>query len=345
MAQLLDTNFNDTGYLRLPVGTDADRPANEVGAVRLNSNLGIVEYWDGYAWASNSVAFPHRTIITTSYVLGGYKSAAVWNNVNKCFNSTDTTINLGDGTLERAFNYQWGACSKDYTYVFGAGNAHVASSNYVIAFNMRTETNATDISRNLSYNRIRLGGVFQEDVLAFTVGGGSANIEEYNMVTKSVVSVLSPTYTSASAWGASHETYGIMFTSNDNRNFTFATRTLTSRGGTTISNHHQQKSIQSKHNYAWCGANGSYQGGYTYRKTNFITNSTSGTVNKPLGNCGEENYTMGQDHQYMLGQYNGLQNNLSHRWNYNTDSGFQLGASGEPKGKAGMSSAVCGWNN
>ena len=39
MAQLLDTNFNDTGYLRLPVGTDADRPANEVGAVRLNSNL------------------------------------------------------------------------------------------------------------------------------------------------------------------------------------------------------------------------------------------------------------------------------------------------------------------
>ena len=47
MAQLLDTNFNDTGYLRLPVGTDADRPANEVGAVRLNSNLGIVEYSNG----------------------------------------------------------------------------------------------------------------------------------------------------------------------------------------------------------------------------------------------------------------------------------------------------------
>jgi len=258
MANLLNTNINDTGYLRLPIGTDADRPADEVGAVRLNSNKGIVEYWDGYAWESNSVAFPHRTIITTSYVLGGYKSAVVWNNVNKCFTQTDTTINLGDNSVERAFNYQWGACSKDYAYVFGAGNAHVASSNYVIAFNMRTETNATDISRNLSYNRIRLGGVFQEDVLAFTVGGGSANIEEYNMVTKSVVSVLTPTYTSTWCWGASHETYGIMYTSNDNRNFTFATRTLTSRSGTTISNHHQQKSVQSKHNYCWAGNNGSY---------------------------------------------------------------------------------------
>ncbi len=46
MANLLNTNINDTGYLRLPIGTSAERPANTVGAVRLNSNLGIVEYRD-----------------------------------------------------------------------------------------------------------------------------------------------------------------------------------------------------------------------------------------------------------------------------------------------------------
>ena len=47
----------------------------------------------------------------------------------------------------------------------------------------------------------------------------------------------------------------------------------------------------------------------------------------------------------MLGQYNGLQNNLSHRFNYSTQTGFALGSSGEPKGHAGMSSAVAGWTD
>ena len=64
-----------------------------------------------------------------------------------------------------------------------------------------------------------------------------------------------------------------------------------------------------------------------------------------LESCGEENYTMGNDHQYMLGQYNGLQNNLSWRFNYATEQGFQGGASMEPKGKAGASSGTCAWRS
>jgi hypothetical protein len=54
---------------------------------------------------------------------------------------------------------------------------------------------------------------------------------------------------------------------------------------------------------------------------------------------------MGQNHQYMLGMYNGAQNNISWRFNYATESGFQGGASMEPKGKGGASSGVCSWCN
>ncbi len=73
------------------------------------------------------------------------------------------------------------------------------------------------------------------------------------------------------------------------------------------------------------------------------TNSTSGTIGKPVGNSGEENFSMGQDHQYMTGMFNGLQNNISWRFNYGSESGFQGGSSMEPKGQAGQSSAVCAW--
>ena len=348
MANLKSTTFNDTGYLRLPVGSGAQRPtgdASTLGAVRISSDTGFLEYWSGAAWETNAVAFPYRQIITTAFVQGGYKSSAAWNNVNKCFTTTDTTINLGDGSIERSHNYQSGACSRDYSYVFGAGNGHVVSSNYVIAFNMRTEQNMTDIGRSMSVNRIRFGTAFQEDRYAWIHGGGNANVEEYNMTTKSVVGVTGSSYTTADAWAMSHENFAILFTSEDNRTWTFATRTLTTRAGTAVSAHHQQKSVQSKHKYQWAGAQGSYNAGYTYRVTDMYTNTTSGAVNKPIGNSGEENYAMGQDHTYMLGMYNGLQNNLSARWNYSTQTGFQGGASMEPKGKAGMSSAVCAWTD
>ena len=55
--------------------------------------------------------------------------------------------------------------------------------------------------------------------------------------------------------------------------------------------------------------------------------------------------TMGQDHQYMIGMYNGLQNNLSWRFNYASEQGFQGGTSMEPKGKAGASSGTCAWRS
>ena len=423
MATLKNVTIDDTGFLRLPVGTSATRPAETSGniaSMRVNSDSGKLESWNGVAWELSSLLFPFRSIITNAYIQGGYKSSAAWNNINKTNAATDTTVNLGDGSIEAAFNYQWGACSKDYAYVFGAGGGHAVSSNYTIAYNMRTETQATDISRSLALSRHNFGGVFQEHYRTFMAGGADGRIEEYNMTTKQLQGTIGATtysgsqwgmstenygifYTgnngnqltfatkalsrhnfggvfqehyrtfmaggadgrieeynmttkqlqgtigattySGSQWGMSTENYGIFYTGNNGNALTFATKTISTRGGTGVSNHHQQKAVNSKYGFAWAGNEGSYSGGNNLRKTNWTTNSTSGTVSKPVGSCGEENYTMGNDHQYMLGQYNGLQNNLSWRFNYATESGFQGGSSMEPKGKAGSSSAVCAWRD
>ena len=351
MATLKNVTINDTGYLRLPIGTGNQRPtenADNTGALRINSSTGKLEFWNGTQWELNTVSFPFRTIITTAFMQGGYKDSVAWNNINKTFVSTDTTVNLGDNSIERAHNYQWGACSKDYAYVFGAGGAHAVASNYTIAYNMRTEQQATDITRTLAGTRHTFGGVFQEHYYAWISGGDATRIEEYNLTTKTLIGTLTPTYASGAIWGMSHENIALFYSSNTASTWTFATRTIAARGGTTPSNHHQQKSVQSKWNFAYAGNEGDYLGGNTFRKTNWTTNTTTApgaTLPKPVTNSGEENLTMGNDWQYMLGMYNGLQNNIAWRFNYSTETGFQGGTSMEPKGKDGASSGVCSWTD
>ena len=52
MASLKNTTINDTGYLRLPVGTTAQRPTPSAGMMRFNSSTGKVEYYTGSAWTN-----------------------------------------------------------------------------------------------------------------------------------------------------------------------------------------------------------------------------------------------------------------------------------------------------
>ena len=53
MATLKNTTINDTGYLKLPTGTDAQRPASpEAGMMRWNTTSSSTEVYDGTAWSS-----------------------------------------------------------------------------------------------------------------------------------------------------------------------------------------------------------------------------------------------------------------------------------------------------
>ena len=51
MATLKNTNVDDTGSIRLPVGTTAQRPASpSLGMMRFNTNEQTVEIYDGTEW-------------------------------------------------------------------------------------------------------------------------------------------------------------------------------------------------------------------------------------------------------------------------------------------------------
>lgn len=353
MSNLRTTTVNDTGFLKLPAGTTAQRPTPEVGMIRYNTDIQNVEYYsDQGAWEPiQALPFKERTVITTAYMMGGYKDEVTWNNVNRVYAASDTTVNLGDNSLDRSFNYKSGACNLNVAFVFGAPNAHNATSNYTTAYNMRTETQYVNQTKfNLRVSRGHTGTIFQETLKCWVVGGGEATAEEFDLTTETNVLIAGAgtagdTGATRGNWAMSHENFGIVYTSTYHGNFHYATKTLTARSGTIPGNHTQQKSVQSKIINCYAGNEGDYTAGNNLRRTNMITNTTSGTVPKPVTNCGEENLTMGQDHQYMLGCYNGLQNNLSWRFNYATESGSPGSSSLEPKGKAGASSGVCAWRS
>jgi len=315
------------------------------GAVRLNTQRGL-EYYDSTGrWANLSVPFHSRTIITTGYQSGGYKDGSAWNNVNKIQAATDVTYNLGDGSLARSMNYQSGACGQNIGWVFGAGNGHAVSSNYVQGFNMRTEQAYNPGNINMANNRINSGTIFQEHYFAWTTGGGAAAVEEFNMMVATSHTSASGGWSATNQWGMSHENYGIFYWEEDSRIWHFAARTATSTFGGQPSAYHQQKSVQSKYSNCYAGNEGSYNGGNNLRRSNMYTRTTSGTVAKPVTNNGEENFTMGQDWQYLLGEYNGAQNNNAWKFYYSTETGYSGGSDMQPKGHAGSSSGTCFWRN
>ena len=51
MATLKNTEINDTGYIRLPAGSTAQRPGSPTaGMIRYNTDLGRTEYYNGSSW-------------------------------------------------------------------------------------------------------------------------------------------------------------------------------------------------------------------------------------------------------------------------------------------------------
>lgn len=78
MANLLDTVIDGTGYVKLPSGSTAQRPTASAGMVRYNSDLGLLETYNGSSWVSLTDPTPQRiSFIDASYrYMGEFGSSA-----------------------------------------------------------------------------------------------------------------------------------------------------------------------------------------------------------------------------------------------------------------------------
>ena len=323
---------------------------------------GRIYFFEGNNWTAkpsllspNPVTtklFRYRSIYTRGYVTGGYKNSSPWRNVNRTEHSTDITTNLGD-KMTYANSYKSGSHSDYNHYVYGSSNSHAASEDYVSAFNMSNETEIShSTARDMKVNR-KDATAFINPIRTTTyiTGGGSTSTDKHNMVTDIMYSAghapNNPIGTgsagseSQTAIASFYGEYKAWLSDNSGASFTWATETYSS-GGISWSTDGQPKGLSSKHGYGY-GAVGTYTGSSTLYKFNDTNGGSSvSSFTRAKGTQGEENWQIGQNWGYMLGGYNGVQNNNSERISYLTDTSTALGSDSEPKGHDGMSSAACG---
>lgn len=352
------------GLTRPPQGPRTSRPGSpEIGSLYLEQ-AGSGSFLMVYTGVSNNdsgweriakqnkpglTAFKYRQIINYSYLAGGYKDSSPWKNVHKTVNSTDQTSHIGE-LLDYPASYTSGACSKVIFFVWSVNTDNAfkgpgsVDGTYTSAINMATDTNYTHQAKfDITIARSDVGTMFKETSLAYLFTGGSATVEIFNLETESVVTSYTLSTINGGDGGSafSDEHHGYGWVSSAGVKLNFATETFTS--STHWSAHSQQKGISSKLDKGYAGNEGSYAGGYNLRRWSNNTDTNLGNVAKPHPNCGEENFTMGQDWQYMLGNYDGAQNNTSWKFTYATDTGTTSVSGLAPGVNAGTSSGHCGW--
>lgn len=115
MATLKNTTINDTGYMQLPVGTTAERPASPVnGMLRYNSTTSVIEMYLSGSWvtvASNAVVSTNLILHLDAGNTSSYPgSGTVWSDLsgsNNNFNIVATAYN-STGVKYMDFNGSYG---------------------------------------------------------------------------------------------------------------------------------------------------------------------------------------------------------------------------------------------
>ena len=292
-----------------------------------------------------------RQVITRGYLAAGYKNSVTYKNVGYITHSNDTWTSIGD-LISTGGGYVGGNHDLNVHYVWGTAAAIQTNTSNYSKYNMTTQTNLGDATgpnawmdaEGIQDSNATNGGANKFWVAAYTAGV----ISRYDCPTNVFLTGQATNYTSAN-FTAYHygENWGYFWgdapsTSTKRLKFVYSTETQ-STPTNVPSNDATQKGWSSKLGYGYGGASAQAQA----YKWNYATESVSATINKPIGGAtvAEENFDMGQDHNYMLGMYDGAQNNRAWRFNYATDSGFEGGAGMQPaaSGIAGRSSGDCAW--
>jgi hypothetical protein len=348
------TDIMSTLGISVPSFTTATRPSNPVtGQTIYNTTTGYLEMYDQGIWKpviynTSGGPFLYRQIITTSYVAGGYKDGTPWQNVNRMNHSTDICTNLGN-LLSMAANYTSGANDLTIAYTWGAeANNNNSNATLTVAFQMYTETTmGTNNNWNLINGKNDSATVFKETQYAYVTGGGGTQVNVFTFATQTMSSGAV-----AGVTGDSGYSYGTSAFSDENVGYWWGAggQKVTFASGTTysvatasgVNVNGQQKGISSKLGRGYLGNEGGYNGGYNFRR--YVVSTDSYTlVARPIGNIGEENYDMGQAWQYMMGMYDGVQNNRGWKFTYSTDTGYELGSGSVRTGVPGGSSGHCYW--
>lgn len=285
-------------------------------------------------------SFKYKHIYAQSYTCAGYKDGSPWKNVNRTIHATAITSNLGD-RFDRTQSYCDGGWDDvgEIAYGHGMGNANGGSHNYTSSYNMRTDAGLGGAA-NMTHARADCGvAVDMDNRTGYIAGGGNSTITKIAYTTNTGVTGTSVAGGNGGAMssGAMSQHKGWFNINTTPITITFSTDSISSWSRSQASTG-CQKMLSSKNGYFLAGRAGGCGSDSGWDEWDDSTGSHRWHGAKLGGVMGEENFSMGQDIGWMMGQYNGVQNNNAFSWTYASRTGVVLGAAGMPKGHDGMSS-------
>lgn len=329
------------------------------------------------ASAPDNGAWLYRSIYTHGFLAGGYKGSNPWRAVNKMWHATEVTLYCGE-QLHAVASYTKGIWSDYNAYIVAHGNTttYAASSAQLASYSlfngsMRMSTGDGFSSSGISYGYegndplnqglsygtagygSHVGGMAMsvarsdnggaQDIKGqsgYITGGGSSVTNRMHFPTE-VMYIGNDSGLSGICDGASGENRGWFVWTSDYKYVTWSTASWTTgwgSGGGWARGDYQCKTMSSKYGWHYIGTSSNV----TLPKVRFSdsTGATLASFNKVRA-YGEDNSMMGQDNGYVMGHYDGQQNNHTIRQSYSTDSEVTLGAAAQPKGHYGQSSGAC----
>jgi len=360
----------------VPQGTDSSRGAKLISDGSNGSFWGYMGY-TGTGSVQGGGAWRYRSIYTHGYLAAGYKGSNPWRSVNKTWHATDSTLYCGE-QISGPQSYCDGFYSDYNGYIQAGptGRAFNAGGDWMASYGLangtiRMFTADGFSSAGLSYGY--QGNDPKNEGLTYGSGGFTNHVGGMRLSTSIVDACGTQDIKGQGGWmngGGTSTTHRmhfpteVMYTGWDSGNsgrgtaaagesrgyfqwtgtnykyVTWSNSTWTSNwpqgGGWGKDNHCKIQSTKWGHHYIGTGNN------VTSGKARFsdATGATLANFSK-VRSYGEDNPMDGQDWGYIMGHYDGQQNNHTIKQTHSSDSEVTLGANAMPKGHYGQSSGAC----
>lgn len=268
-------------------------------------------------WAADpTVLYESAFTITRGYTMAGYKDATSYKNVNSLVHSTLTQNNLGD-----LLTYSDGYCAgaQDLAmngYVFTTTDSWDGTGATVSKISMNNNSNAGTTSITTARNRATL--MKRDFTYAFVYGAGSSQPDRFNLSTNSsaLISNGNPEGNVNNPAGGHGAQYGWTKKSNGYQ-FPWANESFIGWNSPPATDG-TNKTISARGNFSYWNTGGGYRTANPWSKRNSTTGVDLASIGKP--DCGEESLHTGMTAGYMVGMYNGAQNNQGAIMNYSNDT-------------------------
>jgi hypothetical protein len=323
-------------------------------------NDGTSGYWSypGDSSGTPGAGFQYRSLFTHGYLAGGYKGSSPWRAVNRTWHATDITMYCGE-QLAYAAEYIEGTFSDYNGYVHGTPDAYATASSGTQSYSLANGTARTmgqnigfsppssgwgfpvatgtgnEGGANLSWNAFQFGcAVDQINQVGYITGGGSSACDRFHMPSETMFSTTGNPVGGGFTNGCHGQLNGYFGIGGPRYYINYANQTWTSFSSS--SGQSSSKYLSTKLGWHY-GGDGS---GVRYYKMSDAT-GTDLLSFSTIRSSWEENMQMGQNWGYMLGNYDGQQNNQAVKFNYLNDTILQMGVATQPKGHYGQSSGTC----